>query len=584
MSVVVKGCIDFFNKKNDGLFVGGWCYIKDSEALGSYSAVTVTNGKESKEYPVQQVVRNDLMHINSGKIGFYCVISIDDWDLLVMPKLKFLVKYDDVLYEIPLLDQTNLQIKKAFIDEKFDTKDPIHLNFMVNQLLKLSSKKSVETTEKVEMKGLIDMFEEKNEGVVIGGWMYCKTPEGIFPADQFEFDSFHPYSSLLVNPERVFKKGVEGADGEYGFQFKTKNISAIDMFEGKIKLKAKFREKVFFIPMWHVVHEKVMLASFKRYMQRSQQQVVLKMADIVGEVQPGNNTFSSFMVEVGKESLQNDAVIGKRGQIFLTGGSNEVRKLYEASEEKLSRTWINVLQKRAEFFMNSKTRYVQLFLPEKQSVYKDLIVPPLSDCTLTYKRIDEFAKSEAFNRFYIETQTSLENLSQNTKVYRGNDTHLNFRGLNLIFNLILSKFELQPPPACQHTYFIPAKGDLCERFGHLNLYEQTELPVVEKWEWGMQKPELVKSFDPPNGGHLGKERIWKNPSALCNKKIVVFGGSTFNTGDMPLHLTWWLARYFAETHFVWKMSVDYKEFLKTNPTDYIVFQTIERFLTQAPSH
>ncbi|NMH58561.1 hypothetical protein [Alteromonas ponticola] len=85
----------------------------------------------------------------------------------------------------------------------------------------------------------------------------------------------------------------------------------------------------------------------------------------------------------------------------------------------------------------------------------------------------------------------------------------------------------------------------------------------------------------PKKGHLGRVNVWQNDAPLSDKKILVFGNSFFAEGTSQYHLTWWLSQYFAQVHFVWAVSPDWKLVDKMQP-DILICQTIERFMRNPP--
>ena len=50
---------------------------------------------------------------------------------------------------------------------------------------------------------------------------------------------------------------------------------------------------------------------------------------------------------------------------------------------------------------------------------------------------------------------------------------------------------------------------------------------------------------------------------------------------MPGGLSWWFARIFAEFHFVWDPRMD-AEYVAAEKPDWVICQTVERFLPSVP--
>ena len=93
---------------------------------------------------------------------------------------------------------------------------------------------------------------------------------------------------------------------------------------------------------------------------------------------------------------------------------------------------------------------------------------------------------------------------------------------------------------------------------------------------------LIDEVNPPaESAHVGSRRVWRNPSAPIQAKVVAVGNSFFERG-VAYALSWWFKHMVAEFHFVWDFNMDDAYIDQVRP-DVVLFQSIERFLTTVPS-
>ncbi len=182
--------------------------------------------------------------------------------------------------------------------------------------------------------------------------------------------------------------------------------------------------------------------------------------------------------------------------------------------------------------------------------------------------------SQSLDVKYISLLSALSNKS----AFRRLDTHLTSNGCQIVTNTILQQLSaeyIHDFLPCTHVYRI---GDLSQRFLQLPIYDldvQPKLPGPEPVEIMSAQPNRV-------GGHIGSQKIWSNPRAPVDKKIIIFGNSLFGEGTSPTTLNWWFARTFSLLKFVFTPEYDHELTMEFRP-DIVICQTIERFLKIVPS-
>jgi len=300
-------------------------------------------------------------------------------------------------------------------------------------------------------------------------------------------------------------------------------------------------------------------------------------------------TGSPVYLPAGMQALDKFAVLGEAGHIFLTGGTNNVRDLYSDKKESdelshAAKKWIEAFKKRADIFSKLKATYIQLILPEKISVFPELFPEKMTTPSVPLRLVENgIFREKSLSESYINCLDIFRNNDFRVDLYHRSDTHLSEKGSFLLFCHIVSKLGLPYPSAPileedKNRFWV---GDLSQRFFGVPLLNRgvnVSGPEIDQLSAALK---LREKFDPANGGHIGKKRIWFNEAAPIKKRLAVFGNSFFECGDAPRHLSWWFARYFREFHFYWQPSVDF-DCVEKNNYDIVICQTIERFLTRPP--
>jgi hypothetical protein len=139
--------------------------------------------------------------------------------------------------------------------------------------------------------------------------------------------------------------------------------------------------------------------------------------------------------------------------------------------------------------------------------------------------------------------------------------------------------QLSIDASTEIAYF---EGDLGNKFSGAGFLEKMELPADETLNSLGAGLSRLENYAPGDGGHIGRRLVWKNPGAPYRKRVLAFGNSFFERGEVPTTLSWWVARYFQEFHFIWDsvVNVDYVERMKP---DVLICQTNERFLPVVPA-
>ncbi len=285
---------------------------------------------------------------------------------------------------------------------------------------------------------------------------------------------------------------------------------------------------------------------------------------------------SYFEIPVGTISRDTSTIVGKMGHLFLFEGTNFLLNQYNetGSQRKHFKRWQSTLKRRKSIADKFSAQFIQVIIPEKTTVLKDLFPLPIDAPTYSLRHIRTYTSNLDYVFDMLPDILAHSNLPG---FYRKTDSHFSCRGCETVANMILARLRLEPfPPVVMGGTRI-FRGDLGRRFP--GLVETLDIP--NEALLSTHKPIEIRRYLPPSGGHEGINVVWQNPNAPIDKTVVAFSNSFFDVGDYPHQISWWLARYFKEFHFVWSRNVDEKYIEAVGP-DILIAQTIERFLPMIP--
>lgn len=287
----------------------------------------------------------------------------------------------------------------------------------------------------------------------------------------------------------------------------------------------------------------------------------------------------------GRISTDGTAIMGAGGKIFLKEGSNNVEGLYNGETLIDSDGWTQVFQSRHARSIKCGYQYVQIVIPEKSSVmywnvpfYATNGSKGLNSLVESVENVPEIRESLIYSADYIPDEVHAES------TFRAFDTHMSTYGSKLLIDVLLSRLS----PHIRSIYKLgpithgEAPGDLGTRFfedGYITERPPLYASLLNINGEGLN-PLIIDEFD-PSEGNIGIRRSWRCSNAPIRKRVVCFGGSSFERGEVSSTLSWWCSRLFAEFHFYW--SPDFiPEIVDSLSPDVVICQTIERFLTILP--
>lgn len=302
--------------------------------------------------------------------------------------------------------------------------------------------------------------------------------------------------------------------------------------------------------------------------------------------QKNSNAFNAVFVKGGGGSLPvnlnlpepcNGVMVGKDGMLFLAQGTNRLLDQYFALPEKVveeARTICSVFWERKKFFSENGMDFLQLAIPEKNSVHCGKLAADFPESTPLYALVNSNMNDCPW---YMDARTAVANNGG----YQKQDTHLTTSAALAVVKEMLDRLNLAVDMRLEDLARIFRPGDLLYMLTGSNDYKvETELAASLSVAGKIMRPGLIDSYDPPKG-HVGKIRKFQNPDAPINKRLLCFGNSFFGTGEFSSNLTWYFARLFRNFDFYWQPRINRETIFMDRP-DIVICQTIERYMCAIP--
>jgi hypothetical protein len=284
---------------------------------------------------------------------------------------------------------------------------------------------------------------------------------------------------------------------------------------------------------------------------------------------------------LGEFSPDRSAIIGRNNWFFIYEGSNNYIQAYRSEiSHDLSRCWAECIFARANYFSSVGVNFRQVIIPNKLSVMNEFYP-------------DEFFSSECYIETITHSKLRKDSTLKNTiflldscigfdfknAIWRKNDSHLTLFGNVYFAEIILENLGLVLPDSVPKILSkdTSISGDLSSKFTS-NILEVYKSP---SWNEGLlDQKRICKTSETLIAGFNGTYQSFVNSSPVFDFKILVFGNSFFEKnpswGMSPIFIA-----LFREFHFLWSPNVD-KELVERIKPDFVICQTVERFLGRTP--
>jgi alginate O-acetyltransferase complex protein AlgJ len=288
---------------------------------------------------------------------------------------------------------------------------------------------------------------------------------------------------------------------------------------------------------------------------------------------------AGFGPRPGTRSPDDSAIVGDGGQLLLRGGSNAVLGQY-TGEVRMAPGWLDswrdlILARRAETAALGVSTAL-LVVPDKLAVYEDRYPEPLRRQGL--RPAEQLHSEPGLDVLYplAELQAAA---AAGEDVYLRTDTHLTFRGNELLFAAVAPSLGVEAPDFSDlpmNSY--PITGDLGSKFDPpivSIVNEPGTLAAAKIVEDNRPEIEAV-------GGHIGTRRVFYNGSSPDPRTAVLFGDSFGFSAPNYQGISWFMAQVFRETHFVWIPFGWDPDYVRRIGAEVALVQGAERFVARIP--
>jgi hypothetical protein len=446
-------------------------------------------------------------------------------------------------------------------------------------------------TEVPKIKGFVEALVNNR---VLSGWTYIKGTSGA-ASDELTIKVYNTKDRQLLGTgacaiHRADLASVK-ANNTFGFHIKLDGAAALaDLALATVEVRAADGSLSHNLTYTAGLTKKIVRSQFQSNMRALSNEPFVKDDSFIAAtlkqlvdydwdannaIEPSKSETTQVSIPIGQVSLEKIAVSGRQGHFFLYAGSNNLDKLYARRGSLIYKQWFELLQLRQNLAVKHNTQFLQLIIPEKQSLLPALYPLDIQVPTESLELLDKQLAENKVN-YVLSCANFYAHLERKENVFKKTDTHFTSAGAKLTVEGLLSALKLDGMIETSTLQEKIISGDLGNKYAGLKFSEAVQLVT------STYPPNLVHQHNPPQGKHIGITRTWKNENAPLKLKVIVFGNSFFERGGNSASLSWWFARLFSEFQFYWSNNCDWDIIEKEQP-DIVICQTIERFLTRVPT-
>ncbi len=282
----------------------------------------------------------------------------------------------------------------------------------------------------------------------------------------------------------------------------------------------------------------------------------------------------------GTRSEDDVAIVGREGWLFLCGGTNANLGQYVGAVE-MERGWLKewkkALRRREKEVRSLGVATALLVVPDKLAVYEEHYPEEL-------RRVGPRPIERLLGETELGISYPLAELraaaAAGEEVYLRTDTHLTFRGNELLFQSVLADLGVEAAPSFADLPFrsYPIAGDLGAKFDPQIVSIVSEPGTMHRAEIVADNRDEIAAV----GGHIGTRRVFRNADAPDRRVAVVFGDSFgFGAGHYQ-GVSWFMAQVFREVHFVWVPFGWDPDYVREVGAEAVLVQGAERFVSRVP--
>jgi len=282
----------------------------------------------------------------------------------------------------------------------------------------------------------------------------------------------------------------------------------------------------------------------------------------------------------GTRSSDGIAIVGREGWLFLCGGTNANLDQYVGAAEMGPRwleEWQEALHRREAESRELGVATALLVVPDKLAVYEEHYPEELA--RVGPRPIERLLAVPDLPIVYPLAELRAAAAS-GEQVYMRTDTHLTFRGNELLFSSVLAGLEALDPPdlSALPLRSYPVAGDLGVKFDPQIVGIVSEPGSLHEAHIVEDNRAEIAAVD----GHIGTRRVFRNDRAPDSRVAVVFGDSFGFGAPNYQGLSWFLAQAFREVHFVWVPFGWDADYVRRVGAQAVLVQGAERFVARVP--
>lgn len=298
---------------------------------------------------------------------------------------------------------------------------------------------------------------------------------------------------------------------------------------------------------------------------------------------------SPVFFPVGAVSDNGVAILGSMGHLFVRGGSNSALEQYErwqqadqvAELERVVDGWVTLAKSRSERVTGRGARFVQTVIPEKSSLYPHLLPPEyrhINGPTEALARINTILSRDS--DWFLNAYAVLSNDRSGYDMWPRTGSHWTPAGARALTAEIINYISVATASLLRGIVLSSSaeiEADLGKHLLGPTVSEERPAADAESLPFGKSLSRLELDYD-----GSPKHSSWRCNDALIDQRVLIFGNSYTQVVPMPDRLSWWFARIFRESKFVWTPEVQ-DEIIDLYEPDLVIAQGIERFLPTIPS-
>jgi alginate O-acetyltransferase complex protein AlgJ len=289
---------------------------------------------------------------------------------------------------------------------------------------------------------------------------------------------------------------------------------------------------------------------------------------------------AEWSLQPGTRSEDGIAIVGRKGWLFLCGGTNANLEQYVGAAE-MSPTWLDewtdVARQRAALASELGVASALLVVPDKLAAYEQHYPEDLQH--VGPRPVERLLAIPELQIVY-PLEALRDAAAAGEDVYLRTDTHLTFRGNELLFASVLDALDVEGPPDLSGLRFrsYPIAGDLGAKFEPRIVSIVSEPGSLHRAEIVEDNRDEVAAVD----GHIGTRRVFRNERSPDPRVAVIFGDSFGFAAPYYQGLSWFLAQVFREVHFIWVPFGWDSDYVRQVGAEAVLVQGAERFVARVP--